>query len=64
MKVFGVSNLGCEVLFVLFVLFGVVMAFVYHDGGYLGTEPILVLSGCCVGAAFCIIYPRKSKKEM
>jgi len=25
MKVFGVSNLGCEVLFVLFVLFGVVL---------------------------------------
>ena len=31
-----------------------VMMFVYHDGGYSGTEPVVVLGGCSAGAVFCL----------
>ena len=54
MKLFGTSRIGCEVLFCLFASFGLLMAFVYHDGGYSGTEPVVVLGGCSAGALLCV----------
>lgn len=36
------------------------MSFVYREGGYFSVEPILVLGGSCVGAVFCLIYPRRT----
>ncbi len=53
MRIFGTSRIGCEILFSLFVGFGLLMLYVYHDGGYSGTEPVVVLGGCSAGALFC-----------
>ncbi len=54
MRLFGTSRIGCEVLLCLFVGFGLLMTLVYHDGGYSGTEPVVVLGGCSAGALFCL----------
>lgn len=64
MRIFGTSQSGCEALFCLFVGFGLLMLFVYHDGGYSGTEPVVVLSGCSVGALFCLfrVFRKRRRK--
>jgi hypothetical protein len=53
MKILGTSQVGCEILFCLLVGLGLLMTFVYHDSGYSGTEPVVVLGGCSAGALFC-----------
>jgi len=55
MRIFGTSRIGCEILLCLFLAFGFLMTFVYHDGVYYGTEPVVVLGGCCVGVLFCFV---------
>ena len=54
MRILGTSQIGCEILFCLLMGFGLLMLFVYHDGGYSGTEPVVVLGGCSAGALFCL----------
>jgi hypothetical protein len=63
MKLFGTSRVGCEMLSWLFLVLGLLMVFVYRDGGYSGTEPLVVLGGCFAGALFCLLRLLSKRKK-
>ena len=47
----------------LFLVLGLLMVFVYRDGGYSGTEPLVVLGGCFAGALFCLLRLLSKRKK-
>ena len=59
MSIFGTTRTRCNALLLLFAAVGIVMSGDYREEGYFSAEPILVLGGSCVGAVFCLVYPRR-----